>query len=114
VVDRVGTGVNTDELFSAQAIGDHKCFLRLRIDPDGTLTVYPIKIERAARWAFVPPAAADSDRRWFRPVDGEPVAELIEEPVVVRRRPDPRTDDLTARRPAQSADPGCSLRSGDI
>jgi hypothetical protein len=88
LADRVGPGVNTDELFSAQAIQDYKCFLRLRIDPDGTLTGFPIKIERATRWRFAPDAGPDGDPRWFRPVDGvEPRAELIEPPIVIGKRP---------------------------
>lgn len=90
LADRVGpTGVNTGELFSAQAIQDYKCFLRLRVSPDGTLTIFPVKIERAVRWVFAGQAGqGDSDRRWYRPADGvEPVPELIEEPIVVRKRP---------------------------
>ena len=91
LADRMGpTGVNTDELFSAQAIQDYKCFLRLRISADGTLTIFPIKIERAVRWVFAGGAdhADDGDRRWYRPADGvEPIPELIEEPIVVRKRP---------------------------
>ncbi|HEY2204817.1 MAG TPA: hypothetical protein VGH99_10135 [Pseudonocardia sp.] len=81
-------GVNTDELFSAQAIQDYKCFPRLRIDAGGTLTVFPVKVERAVRWRFLAAAGPDGDRRWFRPADGvEPHAELIEPPIVIPRRP---------------------------
>ncbi|MDT7637407.1 MAG: hypothetical protein QOC83_1695 [Pseudonocardiales bacterium] len=90
VADGIGPGVNTDELFSAQAIQDYKCFLRMRIAADGTLTVFPVKIERAVRWSFSPEDGPGADRRWFRPADGvEPVAELIEEPIVVTKRPVP-------------------------
>lgn len=88
LADRFGPSVNTDELFSAQAIQDYKCFLRLRIAADGTLTVFPVKIEKAVRWRFAPEAGPLGDRRWFRPADGvEPVAELIEPPIVVTKRP---------------------------
>jgi uncharacterized membrane protein YdcZ (DUF606 family) len=88
LADRVGPGVNTDELFSGQAIQDYKCFLRIRIDSDGSLTVFPVRIERAVRWRFAPEPGPDGDRRWFRPVNGvEPVAELIEEPIVIGKRP---------------------------
>ena len=38
--------VNVLDLFAAQSIEDYKGFLRLRIDPDGSLTVYPVGIER--------------------------------------------------------------------
>ena len=55
---------------------------------DGTLTVFPVKVERAVRWRFAPEAGPDDDRRWFRPTGGvEPVAELIEPPIVVTKRP---------------------------
>ncbi|WP_435826591.1 metallophosphoesterase family protein [Micromonospora inaquosa] len=48
-------GVNVNELFAGQGIEDSKSFLRLRIDPDGTLTIYPIGIERVARdWQVNP------------------------------------------------------------
>lgn len=88
LADRFGPGVNTGELFSAQAICDHRCFPRPRIAADGTLTVFPVKIERAGRWRFAPEAGPDGDRRWFRPADGvEPGAELIEPPIVVTKRP---------------------------
>jgi hypothetical protein len=98
LADRIRPGVNTDELFSAQAIADHKCFLRMRIDPDGTLTVFPVKIERSVTWGFAPHGAAEGDRRWFRPAGGvEPVAELIEEPIVVTKRPSPAGPGLSDR-----------------
>jgi hypothetical protein len=83
-------GVNTDELFSAQAIAGHKSFLRLRIASDGTLTVFPIKIERPVHWVFAGPDGVAGDRRWFRPADGvEPRPELIEAPITITKRPLP-------------------------
>jgi hypothetical protein len=83
-------GVNTDDLFSAQAIPDYKSFLRIRIAVDGTLTVFPIKIEHSVRWEFAGPDGMPGDRRWFRPVDGvEPVPELLEPPITVTKRPTP-------------------------
>ncbi|MBO0875916.1 MAG: metallophosphoesterase, partial [Pseudonocardia sp.] len=69
LADRVGpSGVNTTELFSAQAIQDYKCFLRLRIDPGGALTIFPVKIERVVRWSFS--GAERGERRWYRPAGG--------------------------------------------
>jgi hypothetical protein len=80
-------GVNTDELFSAQAIAGYKSFLRIRIAPDGTLTVFPIKIERSVRWEFAGPDGMAGDRRWFRPADGiEPQPELLESPITIPKR----------------------------
>lgn len=90
LADRVGpSGVNTTELFSAQAIEDYKCFLRLRIDPGGALTIFPVKIERVVRWSFAGPDAGE--RRWYRPADGvEPEPRLIEPPITVPKRPPAR------------------------
>ncbi len=85
VADRVG--VNTNELFAAQAIPDHKCFVRLRIASDGELTIYPVRIDRTVRWEFALDGGTAGDRRWYRPVGGvEPAAALIEPPIVVPRR----------------------------
>jgi len=82
--DRVGPrGTNTDELFAAQAREDYKCFLRLHIGLDGALTVYPIKIDRPARWHFA--GAPGPTDRWFEP-DAEPEPALIEPPIVVPKR----------------------------
>ncbi|MGY0006726.1 metallophosphoesterase family protein, partial [Micromonospora sp. I033] len=39
-------GVNVNELFAGQGIEDSKAFLRFRIDPDGTLTIYPIAVDK--------------------------------------------------------------------
>ncbi|WBB65381.1 metallophosphoesterase [Micromonospora sp. WMMD812] len=48
-------GVNVNELFAGQGIEDAKSFLRMRIDPDGTLTVYPVAVDRVARdWQVNP------------------------------------------------------------
>ena len=48
-------GVNLNELFAGQGIEDAKSFLRLRIDPDGTLTIYPIAVDRVSRdWQAQP------------------------------------------------------------
>ncbi|MGH3941460.1 MAG: metallophosphoesterase family protein [Pseudonocardiaceae bacterium] len=82
--DRVGPrGTNTDELFAAQAREDHKCFLRLHIGADGTLTIYPIKIDQPARWHFA--GSPGPTERWFEP-DTEPAPALIEDPIVVPKR----------------------------
>ncbi|MCZ7440200.1 metallophosphoesterase [Micromonospora sp. WMMC241] len=41
-------GVNLNELFAGQGIEDSKAFLRFRFDPDGTLTIYPIALDRVS------------------------------------------------------------------
>ncbi len=46
-------GRHSNETFSALAIPDWKNFLRLRIDTNGALTIFPIGIKRVARkWKF--------------------------------------------------------------
>lgn len=42
-------GRHSTEAFSALAIEDHKCFLRLCIDDDGALTIHPLKIDSVPR-----------------------------------------------------------------
>lgn len=75
-------GVNLNELFAGQGIEDAKSFLRLHIAADGTLTVYPVAIDRVCReWRANPDGAADSP--WVEPT--EPlVARLAEPPFTVR------------------------------
>ena len=44
-----------NEAFSALKIEDYKNFLRMKIDAQGDLTIYPIKIEKVERdWRYVP------------------------------------------------------------
>lgn len=42
-------GKHWNEAFSALRIEDYKCFLRLRITPDGTLKIYPIGLKHVPR-----------------------------------------------------------------
>ncbi|WP_370469194.1 metallophosphoesterase family protein [Micromonospora profundi] len=59
-------GVNVNELFAGQGIEDSKSFLRLRIDPDGTLTIYPIGVDRVARdWQVNPDQSPTAS--WLTP-----------------------------------------------
>jgi hypothetical protein len=74
--------VNVNELFAAQGIVDHKSFLRLRLDRDGTLTIYPIAVDRVGRrWRVAPDAPAD--KPWIEPT-GPLTARLAEEPIRLR------------------------------
>lgn len=50
------TGRHWDHAFSALRIRHYKNFLRLRIGPDGRLTIYPIGLEHVPRDRKVPPA----------------------------------------------------------
>ncbi|GAA0897070.1 hypothetical protein GCM10009557_71470 [Virgisporangium ochraceum] len=58
--------VNVNELFAAQGIVDAKSFLRMHIARDGTLTIYPIGIDRVGRkWRANPDAAPHEP--WIEP-----------------------------------------------
>jgi hypothetical protein len=73
--------VNVNELFAGQGIEDAKSFLRMHISTDGTLTIYPVGVDRICRrWVADPggPPAAP----WLKPQEPLPV-HLIEEPIVV-------------------------------
>ncbi|MFF1384771.1 hypothetical protein ACFVWT_14520 [Arthrobacter sp. NPDC058288] len=68
---------------SGQAIEDHKGFLRIRIAADGTLTVYPVAVDRVCRdWTL-----EENDDGGLRPVPagGLPPLRLFEPPVTVGR-----------------------------
>jgi hypothetical protein len=74
-------GANHNELFAAMRLATHKCFLRLRVAPNGTLTVFPLKVER-------PPRVRRPGRRLAAGAlrDYRVAPQLIEEPVTVRPR----------------------------
>ncbi|MEE6261305.1 metallophosphoesterase family protein [Plantactinospora sonchi] len=59
-------GVNLNELYAAQGIEDAKIFLRLHFAADGTLTGYPIAVDRICRrWRAEPDAPPDA--AWISP-----------------------------------------------
>ena len=75
-----------NDLFASQSIEDYKGFLRLRIEPSGKLTVFPIGVRRIVKdWRAKPPGAGDELLEpWLEPASGVlPEAELIEEPFSV-------------------------------
>jgi hypothetical protein len=82
VADRFA--LNSNELFAGQAIPDRRNFLRLRLEPDGTLTVYPIGLSRVPRRWRVREGEPD-DRQRFVPVDRELTPFLIEPPIRIPR-----------------------------
>jgi len=77
-----GFGAHMNEAAISLALPDWKNFLRLRIDPDGTLTLFPVGIARVPRcWKETgagpgAPAYAPDDPRATPPA-------LIEPPIVV-------------------------------
>jgi hypothetical protein len=70
-------GVNLNELFAGQGIEDAKIFLRLHIAADGTLTGYPVAVDRICRdWRANPDGAPDSP--WLLPE--QPLRPRLAEP----------------------------------
>ncbi|MCB0726060.1 MAG: metallophosphoesterase [Ignavibacteriae bacterium] len=80
-------GRHNEEAFSALKIQDYKNFLRLHIDEDGTLTIYPVKIEKVARkWRNRNKHDIEKDniKSYIVPEDGSG-AELIENPIILKK-----------------------------
>jgi hypothetical protein len=82
---------------SAQAIEEHKGFLRLRVDAAGRVEVYPLVLDRVCHdWDLTPARVAGGVRPM--PADGLPEVRLAEAPIIVTRNPgvtDVRTIDIT-------------------
>ena len=77
-------GFHANEAYAPLHHADDKNFLRLHIGTDGTLTLYPIGIDRVGRkWRFCPDADAGSP--WLEPDGDEPEAHLIEAPIQLGR-----------------------------
>ncbi|MDQ6613876.1 MAG: metallophosphoesterase [Actinomycetota bacterium] len=77
-------GYHGNEAFAPLHHQDQKNFLRLHIDTHGTLTIYPVGIERICRrWRYCPDADAGSP--WLAPDGPEPKAHLIEAPITFGR-----------------------------
>jgi hypothetical protein len=76
-------GVNLNELFAGQGIQGYKGFLRMHVDTDGALTIYPIGLDATCkRWRAAPAAAAGAP--WIEPM--KPLRpHLIEPPIVLAR-----------------------------
>jgi hypothetical protein len=75
-------GCNSNELFAAQKIPDWKCFLRLHLDEQGVLTIYPIGVEKTCRtWKLR--TEGERHEPWFEPNGPHSPPRLIEPPVVV-------------------------------
>ena len=76
-----GFGRHGNEAFSSLAIQDWKHFLRLKIDRDGTLTIFPIGIRQVPREWKTPEAGTSGAR--FVPGELELKPELIDGPITV-------------------------------
>jgi hypothetical protein len=76
-------GRHDNEAFSALRIQDYKNFLRLHIDEEGTLTIFPIKIEKVSRrWKK---REDEKDNAFIVPSGGSK-PELIEPPIVLKNK----------------------------
>jgi hypothetical protein len=73
--------VNLNELFAAQGIIHSKLFLRLHFAADGSLTIYPIAVDRVcSRWRATP--NAEPHKPWLEPK--KPIrVKLAESPIVI-------------------------------
>jgi len=80
-VNRTGPRRHGGEIYGALASTDYKNFLRMKIDADERLTIYPVGIERSVEWRFE--AEGDTDDAWFVPAGAEPEPHLIEPAIVV-------------------------------
>ena len=79
-------GRHDEEAFSALRIEDYKNFLRLHISEDGTLTIYPIQVEKVPRkWRTRDESEKTKIHSRVVPVGGSGV-ELIEDPIRIESR----------------------------
>ncbi len=77
-------GRHNDEAFSALKIQDYKNFLRLHINADGILTIFPVKIEKCPRkWRDRTSHEKNKIKSFIVPEDGSG-AELIERPIILK------------------------------
>ena len=77
-------GRHNEEAFSALKIQDYKNFLRMHIAKDGTLTIYPVKINKVARkWRNRRNDEKEKICSYIVPEDGSG-PELIEDPIVLK------------------------------
>ena len=76
-------GYHANEAYAPLHYAGHKNFLRIRIDATGSLTVYPLGVDRVGRrWRFDP--GADSHAPWLKPAGEAPAVRLIEAPVKIQ------------------------------
>lgn len=83
-------GWHTNEVFVAQSIINYRNFVRMRLRPDGSLVVYPIGLREVPRkWRFA--LKREAHDPFYEPADRVLAPHLIEGPIVIARRDDPRT-----------------------
>lgn len=100
-------GCNANELFAAQRIEDWKNFLRLHIDADGVLTVYPVKVHRVPRKWKLRTGGREEDPWFEAAAGGPPRPALIEAPIRIPPATPVVGDEVSAPRPRR---PGAAPR----
>jgi hypothetical protein len=80
-VNRTGASRHSGEIWGALGSSEFKSFLRLKIDRDELLTIYPIGVRNSVEWRFEPDG--DVGDPWFAPVGEEPAPTLIESPIIL-------------------------------
>ncbi len=81
ILNRSSPGRHSGEIWGALASSDFKNFLRMKIDRDERLTIYPVGVRESVEWRFEPDG--DADDPWFAPAGDPPDARLIEPPIVI-------------------------------
>ncbi len=90
-------GLHGTEGYASLHHQDLKHFLRLHIDADGALTVYPIGVDRVARkWTLCPDAPTHAP--WFAPSGPEPEPHLIEKPITISGQSSPGNSEAGPKR----------------
>ncbi len=90
-------GFHATEAYAPLHHQDLKHFLRLHIETDGALTVYPIGVDRVARkWTLCPDAPAHEP--WFAPSGPEPEPHLIEKPITISGQPNSKSSEADSQR----------------
>jgi hypothetical protein len=74
--------INVNELFAAQGIDDYKSFLRLHIARDGSLTIYPIGVDRVCRRWRAAPEADRPEAPWIAPASPDALRVRLAEPPI--------------------------------
>jgi hypothetical protein len=81
LVNRTGPKRHSGEIWGGLASTDYKNFLRMKIDSQERLTIYPVGIRYSVQWRFEPKGADDAP--WYVPADKPPEPALIEPPIVI-------------------------------
>jgi hypothetical protein len=80
-----GLRVHGNEAFSASRLASYRSFLRMRLDEDGSLTVYVIGVDRVTRRWRTDADTLDPERSWLVPA-GRSVAPHLVDRIVVGPR----------------------------